>query len=219
MKFKVNVVVFDFDGVIIDSGADIASAAQDTLKVFNRPVLSKDEIISYVGHGAEVLIRKCFKDCSEEVIEQAIPFYKKYYLDNALIETKLYPNVKETLKVIKEDNEDKKIALVTNKPEEITKKILAGLGIRQYFDLIMGPESVKKIKPDPEGIRKVLDTFGIAAEKAIMVGDSYVDVEAGRNAGTNTCGVTYGLGNKEDLIKAAPDFYISDMSQLLEHIE
>jgi HAD superfamily hydrolase (TIGR01509 family) len=140
-------------------------------------------------------------------------------LENALIETKLYPNVKETLKDIKEHRRDKKIALVTNKPEEISKKILAGLGIRQYFDLIMGPESVKKIKPDPEGIRKVLDTFGIVAEKAIMVGDSYVDVKAGRSAGTNTCGVTYGLGNKKELIKAAPDFYISDMSQLLEHIE
>jgi phosphoglycolate phosphatase len=219
MKFKVNVVIFDFDGVIIDSGADIASAAQHTLKVFNRPVLSKEEIISYVGHGAEVLIRRCFKDCNKEIIEQAIPFYKKYYLDNALIETTLYPNVKEMLKVIKGQGEDKKIALVTNKPEEISKKILAGLGIRQFFDLILGPESVKKIKPDPEGISKVLDTFGIAAEKAIMVGDSYVDVQAGKNAGTNTCGVTYGLGNKEALTESAPDFYISDMSQLLDHIE
>lgn len=218
MKFEVNVVIFDFDGVIIDSGADIASAAQHTLKVFNRPVLSEDEIISYVGHGAEALIRRCFKDSSEELIKQAVPFYKKYYLDNALIETKLYPHVKETLKVIKE-LEEKEIALVTNKPEDISRKILAGLGIRQFFDLILGPESVKKIKPDPEGIKKVLAALGIAREKAIMVGDSYVDVQAGKNAGTITCGVAYGLGNKEELIKSAPDFLISDMSQLLEYIE
>jgi phosphoglycolate phosphatase len=219
MILEVNAVIFDFDGVIINSGADIANAAQYTLKYFKKTVLTKDEIISYVGHGAEILIRRCFKECSEEVILQAIPFYKKYFLNNALIETKLYPNVKETLKVIKEKWKDKKIALVTNKPEDISKKILAGLDIRQFFDLILGPESVKEIKPDPEGIRKVLDTFGIAAERAIMEGDSYVDIQAGRNAGTKTCGVMYGLGNKEELLESTPDLYISDMIQLLEHIK
>lgn len=217
MKCKVKTVIFDFDGVIIDSGADIANAVKHTLNVFRRPVLPMSEIISYVGHGAEYLIRKSFQGSSEELIKQALPAYRKHYLENALIETRLYSNVEETLDVIKEHIH--KIALITNKPEDIAEIILAGLDIKDYFDIVLGPESVIKMKPDPEGIRRVLATFGIAPKNAIMVGDSHTDIEAGKSAGTNTCGVTYGLGNRKELIQSAPDFLISDMAQLLEHIE
>lgn len=219
MKYQVDAVIFDLDGVIIDSGADIAAGVQHILQLFRRPVLSKDEILSYVGHGAEVLIRRSFKDCPEELIKQAIPVYKKYYLDNALIETRLYEHVHESLEYIKGQMGNKKIALVTNKPEDIAEKILEGLGVKEYFDLLLGPESVKRMKPDPEGIIKVLNELGIAVEKAIMVGDSHTDIEAGRSAGTVTCGVTYGLGDTDELIKASPDFLIRDMASLLEYIE
>lgn len=218
MKYKVDAVIFDFDGVIIDSGTDIAHAVQHTLQKFNRPVLTADEIISYTGHGAEYLIRQSFKGCSEELIMEALPAYKKYYLENALIETTLYPHVKQTLEVIKRKMHYK-IALVTNKPENIARKILAGLDIADYFDAVLGPESVEKMKPDPEGIGKVLAAFKIAPQNAIMVGDSHTDVEAGKRAGTYTCGITGGLGNKEELIESNPDFLIDDMLQLLEHLE
>lgn len=218
MKYEANAVIFDFDGVIIDSGADIAHAVQHTLDLFNRPVLSKEEIISYVGHGAEVLIRRSFKDCPEELIKEALPVYKQYYLENALIETMLYEHVHDTLEILK-GQKGKKVALVTNKPENIARRILEGLNIGKYFDLVLGPESVKKMKPDPEGIMKVLATFGIEAEKAVMVGDSHTDIEAGRSAGILTCGVTYGLGNTDELIKSSPDFLINDMASLIGYIE
>ncbi|HEX3011956.1 MAG TPA: HAD-IA family hydrolase [Syntrophomonadaceae bacterium] len=217
MKYKINGVIFDFDGVLIDSAADIINAVQHTRELFGRPVLPASQIISYVGHGAEYLIRKSFSDCNEELVIQALPLYKKYYLENALIETTLYPNVETTLQTIKRET-DCKIALVTNKPENIAKRILAGLNINDYFDLVLGPESVKKMKPDPEGINKFLSSFGVLAQNAIMVGDSHTDIEAGRNAGTHTCGVTYGLGNRAELIQSEPDFYISNMAQLLDHI-
>lgn len=218
MKYKVDAVIFDFDGVIIDSGADIAHAVQHTLQKFNRPVLAVDQIIIYTGHGAEYLVRQSFKGSSEELILEALPAYTKYYLENALVETTLYPHVKQALEVIKR-NMDHKIALVTNKPENIARKILAGLDIADYFDAVLGPESVKKMKPDPEGIGKVLAAFRIAPKNAIMVGDSHTDVEAGKSAGTYTCGITGGLGNKAELIASIPDFLIDDMAQLLEHLE
>lgn len=217
MKYKVQAVIFDFDGVIIDSGLDIANAVKHTLKRFSRPVLTTDEIISYTGHGSEFLIRKSFQDCSDDLIMQALPAYNKYYLENALIETRLYPHVKETLGLLK-GHPGYKIALVTNKPEDIAYRILAGLDIEDYFDAILGPESVKNMKPDPEGIRQVLAAFQITPNNAVMVGDSHTDIEAGRNAGTYTCGVSYGLGNTEELIQSGPDFIINDMSQLLEHL-
>lgn len=218
MKYQVNLIIFDFDGVIINSGQDIASAVQHVLKLFNQPILTREEIISFIGHGVEHLIRNCFSGCDDDTIEQVMPIYRKHYLENAVVETRLYEHVKETLECIK-SSKNKKIALVTNKPEDLALKILEVLGVKQYFDMVVGPESVKKMKPDPEGILQVLGHFKLPAQHAIMVGDSYVDVEAGKNAGTLTCGVTYGLGNREELIKSSPDILISDLAELLEHIQ
>jgi phosphoglycolate phosphatase len=215
MKLKLSTIVFDFDGVIVDSGADIAGAINYTLKYFGKPVLPKDEIISYVGHGAENLVRRCFKGSDEEFIKKALPFYTEYYLDNCVVETRLYNNLKETLEFFK----NKKMAVVTNKPEKLTKKILTDLKVFAYFDLVIGPESVRELKPNPEGLLKVLETFNETPENAIMIGDSYTDVEVGRNAGMHTCGVTYGLGDKNKLIGTSPDFLIDDIGKLKDMIE
>ena len=185
MKLKIDLIIFDFDGVIIDSGADIANAINYSLKHFDKAELSKEEIVGYVGHGAEYLIRQCFKDANDELVKEAESFYKKYYLDHCVEETKLYINLKDTLEFFK----NKKMAIVTNKPENLTKKILKELLILDYFDLIVGPESVTQLKPNPEGLIKVLQTLNETASKAIMIGDSYTDIEVGRKAGMNTCGV------------------------------
>lgn len=219
MKFYVDLIVFDFDGVIIDSARDIANAVQHVLGLFNQPILSREEIISHVGHGAEYLIRRCFNGCSEDIIRQALPIYRKHYLENAVVETRLYDNVESTLKNIKTPELNKKTALVTNKPEDVARRILAVLGVGEYFDMVVGPESVTEMKPDPEGILKVLDSFEIPAQRAIMVGDSHVDIEAGKNAGAITCGVTYGMGNREELFNSAPDIIINNLASLLTILE
>lgn len=215
MKLKVDAIVFDFDGVIIDSGRDIANAVCCTLQHYGRPVLPIDEIISYVGRGPEVLVRKSFKDCSEELIKEAIPYYKEYYLNNCMIETTLCKNVKATLEFFKNKN----MAVVTNKPEDMTYKILDGLGVRDYFRKVIGPDSVRRLKPDPEGLLKAVEFFGADPERVIMVGDSSYDILAGKNAGTHTCGVTYGIGSVEEMKNAGPDVIIDDMIELTKVVE
>jgi phosphoglycolate phosphatase len=215
MKLKISAIVFDFDGVIVDSGADIANAVSETLKAFNQPLLSKEEIIKNVGRGAEYLIRSCIKDCSEELFIEAYPYYRKYYLENCILETRLYDNLEETLDYFK----DKKLAVFTNKPEELTRKILEGLGVMKYFKLLVGPESVENLKPHPEGLLKILEAFGEEPQNAIMIGDTYTDVEVGKKAGTHTCGVTYGLGGTEELINVKPDFIIDNIRKLRDLIE
>jgi phosphoglycolate phosphatase len=215
MKYKIDVIIFDFDGVIVDSGSDIANAVNYTLNAFGQSQLPREEIISYVGRGAKNLIRDCFKDADEETIGKALPIYLEYYMEHAIIDTVLYPNVKETLEYFR----DKKLGVVTNKPEELTKRILEGLGVREYFEVVLGPESLTHMKPHPEGLLKVLEAFGTNAEDALMIGDSYTDIQAGKSAGTYTCGVTYGLGAVEVLSAESPDFLIGDMLQLTQRIE
>lgn len=217
MKSFVNLVIFDFDGVIINSGSDIANAVRNALYRFKQPLMSKEEIIKHIGHGSEELIRKCFPHFNDEQIKAAHEYYKQYYRDNAVNETRLYPQVENVLQRLKHLN--KRVALVTNKSEEITLKILSFLNIDQYFDMVLGPESLIQKKPDPEGILKVLTSFKITSSQAIMVGDSWVDVKAGKAAKVLTCGVSYGLGNFEDLLEASPDYIIEDLAQLFDCIE
>ena len=215
MKLELALIIFDFDGVVIDSGADIAKAVNYTLKHFKRNQLPEEEIISYVGHGAERLIRSSFKEVTDELVAEAMSLYLEYYLAHCLEETKLYNHFKETLEFFK----DKKKAIVTNKPESLTVKILQELSILDYFDLIVGPESVTALKPNPEGLLKVLTVLGIGPEAAMMIGDSYTDIEVGKIAGMHTCGVTYGLGDKNKLILSSPDILIDDINKLKDFIE
>lgn len=211
-------LLLDLDGVIIDSGADIARAVQHTLKLFHQPVLPLGEILGYVGDGATALIRRSFKHAAPGIIERALPVYLEYYYANSLIETRLYPGVEVTLKNLQRQCPEIKMAVITNKPEPVSRKILNGLGVMYCFEQLVGPESVSRLKPDPEGILQVLRAWDMPAGQVIMVGDSGTDIQAGKAAGTITCGVTYGLGDREALWEARADFMIDDFGQLLELI-
>lgn len=178
-----------------------------------------DEIISYVGDGAEALIRRSFNYAGPDLLAKALPAYLQYYLANPLVETKLYPNVEATLKKLQRKRPAIKMGLVTNKPEPVSRKILAGLGVIDCFDQIIGPESVTRLKPNPDGIFTALRAWDLAPGTVIMIGDSGTDVQAGKSAGTITCGVTYGMGDKKALIQARADFMIDDLAQLLELVD
>ncbi len=218
MIIPVDAVIFDLDGVIIDSAADIINGVNHTLKLFDFQPLPGPEIISYIGDGVEALVRRSFKGGSEQLVAQALPLYREYYWSHALDETKLFPNVSEILAALK-GRLSKKLALVTNKSEQVTINILKDLGVGDYFDLVVGPESVNKLKPDPEGILLALAKMEASSRKAVMVGDTHTDIEAGKSAGTWTCGALYGFGDRERLISSRADFYISDISELLQYIE
>ena len=104
--------------------------------------------------------------------------------------------------------------MVTNKLHNLAVTVLRGLGIEERFDAVLGGDSGAEKKPDPALLRLVLRQFQIIPANALMVGDGDTDIEAGRCAGVITCGVTYGLANKDDLAAAKPDFLIDDLAQL-----
>ncbi len=216
MRLCLDLIILDFDGVVIDSAGDISTAVNHTRGLFSLPALSPPTIISYIGDGVKALIERSFEGSPAETKAQAMTLYREYYRTHLLDETRLYPHVEDTLKTLHELG--KIIALVTNKSESLAELILTGLGVRTYFDLIIGPESVTLMKPNPQGIIKVLETFRIPARGAIMVGDTHTDIEAGRRAGTWTGAARYGLGDKETLIGSQPDIIIDDISELLQYL-
>jgi HAD superfamily hydrolase (TIGR01509 family) len=139
--------------------------------------------------------------------------FLKRYETHLLDTTVLYPHVRETLDYFG----DKKKAVVSNKLHRLTVAVLKGLGIEDSFDAILGGDIVSRKKPDPEPLKRMLSSFGVEPVRAVMVGDGDIDIEAGRRAGVCTCGVTYGLGKKEQLVEAKPDLLVDDLRQLTRY--
>ncbi|MEN8905031.1 MAG: HAD-IA family hydrolase [Clostridiales bacterium] len=212
---EIDLILFDLDGVLIDSSEDITNSVNLTLKEFGFTGLPKEEIVSFLGHGPKDLIDKAFGNQSNMLKVNALKFYKNNYYNNCTNKTRLYDDVEIFLKKFK----NKKMAVVTNKLENPSKRILNFLDVVNYFNLIVGPDSIAKLKPDSEGILKVLNELSVDPKKTIMIGDSNVDIIAGKSAGVHTCGIKNRFGNQEDLLSENPDYLIDSLEDLVKKIK
>lgn len=207
-----NLLIFDLDGTLIDSKLDLAHAVNATREHMNMQPLPHELIYSYVGNGAPVLLRRSLgPEATEDQVQQALEFFLAYYREHMLDYTTLYPGVAKTLDALLADG--KRMAVLTNKPVRISKAIIEGLGLSKHFFQIYGGNSFEQKKPHPMGIEVLLSESGIDAAKAMMVGDSAVDVQTARNAGIKACGVTYGF-QPESLAAEPPDYLIDRFEQL-----
>lgn len=233
----IDVYIFDCDGVIINSGEDIADCVNATFEHFGYWQLPQKTLISFVGDGARNLIVRALKASTKnhfdetrtDKLEEILNWYLDYYYSKPVVKTNLYAGIREFLRVLKEKN--KKVAMLTNKPEAITRRILQHFEIEQYFDFVVSPETLDengekiKKKPDPDGlsfiIRKINEKYGesYTALNAIMIGDSKVDIQAGKAFGCKTVACRGGLGNKEELLAQNADFCFSVASELEKFID
>jgi phosphoglycolate phosphatase len=170
---SIKLVIFDLDGTLIDSRLDLVHSVNAALRHIGRPELPDDVIASYVG----------------------LQFFLSYYREHKLDHTTVYAGVKEALTVVQQTSNGtrRKMAVLSNKPVVPSRLIVEALGLGPFFTQIYGGNSFATKKPDPEGARKLLDENGVRPEEAVIVGDSHVDVETGRNAGLWTVGVNYGF--------------------------
>jgi phosphoglycolate phosphatase len=209
----VETIIFDLDGVLLDSGRDIANAANYTLAALDLEPLPMDLVASYIGGGAEPLLRRCLGAKSAELFDQALPLFKRRYAEYCIVESMLYQGVRELLAQCQARHI--RMAIATNKSEAITTRILEAFGIAEYFEAIVGPERVARRKPDPEALQIILTALRAVPRTTIMIGDTEGDILAGKNAGCLTCGVTYGFGTIEEVASAGPDLLIRRPSELL----
>ena len=213
MKREIDLVMFDLDGTLADTGQDLANAVNYIRSRLHLEPLDDRLVYGNVGRGVEHLLRSSLPQMYQERFQEVMELFLKRYESHLLDTTVLYPSVLETLDYFQK----KKRVVVSNKLYRLTLSVLRGLGIEPCFDAILGGDSVAEKKPDPGPLNQVLSSFGVSPVKALMIGDGGTDVEAGKRAGVLTCGVTYGLGKSEELIAAKPDFLIDDLRQLSKY--
>ena len=215
MKRKVDILIFDLDGTLIDSRKDIANAVNHTRKLFNLGELDTFFIASHIGNGVKNLIQKSISELESKDLEKALKIFQEYYGEHCVEETTVYPGVSDVLKYY----ESKKMAVVSNKPSPFTERILKEKKLISYFQLILGEESHPKKKPDPASLLHVIEKLGGKPETSCMIGDWITDIEAGKRAGMITVGCLYGIGNQKELKEFQPDYLVDSILQLKDILE
>lgn len=208
-------ILFDLDGVLIDSGRDIMNAVNWTLGQYGLPALPYEIVKSHVGHGAAELLARCFGEFGSghrETEARALAVYKTRYLDYSVVETTLYPGVEEGLNRLS----GLAMAVVTNKPGVLAHQILSALGIRHHFGSLIAPEVLTRMKPDPEGLHLAMKELGLQAQETLMAGDTWSDIEAGQRAGIRTFGALWGLGEIQALRDSKPDWLAETFPELVD---
>jgi phosphoglycolate phosphatase len=207
----VRALIFDLDGTLIDSKLDLIRSVNAMLREMGREELHEDTISGYIGHGAPQLVGQALGNhATEAEREQALKFFLAYYEDHKMDSTCAYPGVSEALAHLATFP----MAILTNKPVRISKRILEGLGLAKYFRAVYGGNSFETKKPDPLGAQAILREFGATPAEAILIGDSEVDVQTARNAGTFAAAVNYGFGVHDRAAHPA-DIYLDRLTDLV----
>jgi len=211
-----DLLIFDLDGTLIDSRLDLANAVNATLAHLGRAPLSNERVYQYVGNGAPVLVRRAMgEDAAEPEFQEALEYFLVFYREHDLDRTTLYPGVKESLDRLAAAG--KRMAVLTNKPVAMSRRIVEGLGVSSYFFRVYGGNSFEFKKPHPFGALALIKEAGVSHDQTLIVGDSSVDILTARNAGVACCGVTYGF-QPETLEDPAPDLKVDRMEEMVDWV-
>ncbi len=211
---KINTILFDLDGTLVDSNEIIIQSFKETFKYYQPNIeYTRNQIIEMIGPP----LKETFKIVSEEtkVINEMIDYYRTFYQKHEFEYIKLYDNVIETLEKLSKLNVN--LGIVTTKFEESAMPSIKLFSIDKYIKNYSFLGSVPEHKPSPEPIFYVLNQFN-NVDEALMIGDNPSDIFAGKNAGILTCGIEWTL--VKDKLKATnPDFWIKDYKEILKIIE
>jgi HAD superfamily hydrolase (TIGR01549 family) len=179
------------------------------------PPISLEQVKKAVGPGKDEFIRMIFPDVKNPDTKKFLSIFREIYWDHCLDQTSFFDGMDGVLARL----QDRKLGVASNKPKAFSERILEGLGVRYLFEEVMGPEDVVHAKPHPEMIVKLLELVGGQPANTLLIGDTDMDMLAGRGAGVGVCGVRYGYGRVEDIERQNPDFMIESPAELLEIIE
>jgi phosphoglycolate phosphatase len=218
---QIRLIVFDLDGTLIDSARDLCNSVNAALEHMGRPRLDDHIIASFVGNGAPMLVRRSLAvengvppdEIHDEEIATAYNFFLAHYREHKLDFTYAYDGVIESLAALgtAPDGTPRRLAVLTNKPVRPARAICEGLGMDCFFR-VYGGDSFPIKKPDPTGLRSIMDEAGAGPRETLMIGDSKVDVLTARNAGAWSLGCQFGFG-PQNLMEVPPDIVVDSAAE------
>jgi phosphoglycolate phosphatase len=214
----VRAMLFDLDGTLIDSAPDLAQAVDAMLADLRRPLAGEEQVRYWVGNGAARLVKRALTrewdgEPQKALFERALRLFFRYYGDNLVDRTRLYPGVREGLDALHDNGI--KLGIVTNKPARFTLPILARLGIDHEFDVVVAGDTLDQKKPHPAPLLYAANGLGIRPSRIVMVGDSMNDVLVAWEAGMAIVFVPYGYNHGSDIFDAQPDAVIDSLADLV----
>ena len=188
---KYDLILFDLDGTLADTVADIAFYANEALVHFDYPTHPVSAVKRSIGWGVHELLKTLEPLLGDDPsrLDQAVELFKKNYRQKPVHETVVFEGVEETLAGPLAHT---KKAVVTNKPQDIAEQILKELGLARHFEITIGMNAGFPPKPDPTSIRHVMNLLAVVSERTVYVGDSGIDADAAKNAGVDFAWVSYG---------------------------
>lgn len=187
--------ILDLDGTLLDTLDDLAASVNAALAAVGLPPRGREEVRRFVGEGTRLLVERAIAP-HDALLEPALAAWWAHYEEHCLDRTAPYPGVREVLA-----GAGRTLAVHTNKPGRLARKILAGLGLLDRFAVVLGGDEAPR-KPDPEGSLGIVARLGARREDTVFVGDSRVDVENARAAGLVHVGVTWGFRPRAELVAA-----------------
>ena len=217
-----DIVKFDLDGTLIETAPEICDAVNDTLRHFDLPQVTQQQVNDWIGYGTRELLVQALVEsqrleasalrASDRLALIAAEF-DKHYQRRCGTRSHLYPQVRESLTELR--RRGVKLAVVTDKEARYTATVLDAHQLTPLFDHVVSGDTLPTKKPDPAGITSCLTLFGVPRERALFVGDSSIDVATARNAGVTVWALPYGYNMGQPIAACAPDRIIADCPSLL----
>lgn len=200
---SIQLVVFDLDGTLVDSRHDLASATNELILGLGGSPLPEQTVVDMVGQGASVLVARALRAAGlDERTPGALERFLQLYDARLLDTTTVYPGIRETLATLANSVD---LAVLTNKPERATRRLLDGLQLAALFEHVVAGDTALGRKPEPRGLLDLVARTGATTAATVLVGDSPIDQQTAHRAGTRLCLARYGFG-----FRFSPDDFRGD---------
>ena len=206
-------IIFDFDGTLGDTRKNIVTTMQMTIAELHLPRRSDNECASTIGLPLVGCFKAMFPDLQAEQLQRCADTYRRIFSENLqTIKPHAFPHVVNTLFILKEQGFT--ITIASSRSHASLTELTKDMGISDCISYLIGADDVENAKPNPEPVLKTLSAMQFEASETLVVGDMAVDILMGVNAGTKTCGVTWGNGTRKELLEAGADYIIDSMEEL-----
>ncbi len=206
---KINTLLFDLDGTLINTNELIIESFLHTLNKYYPDKYKREDIFPFIGPT----LYETFESINPEKMEEMVQVYRKFNHEQHDKLVTEFETVFETIQTLKEKGF--KLGIVTTKIRTTVNMGLKLTKLDQFFDVVVTLDDVEHAKPNPEPIFKALEQLDAKPEEAIMVGDNHHDIGAGKNAGTKTAGVAWSIKGRDYIESFQPDYVLDKMSDLL----